>query len=152
MPVKIVQNGTSSQEGTISFNDLLKCIENFKREVAITTISPRDTIVRTRSIWFDSKEILKLIGVPEEQLEEISPKYAGMRIYLTVHPDQNTCSGSKDYANHLSVALLPTDEQELDIMNDHTLIPGFKSYPDRKGASGCCGNIKPPPPDSLYFK
>ena len=152
MPVKIKNTAdTSSEYGTITQSDLSKAIEEFKNHVSVTTISPKDTIIRTRSVYFHAEEVLKLLGISGNTISSLNLQYQGVRIYFTVHPDQDTCSG-EEYRNHISVAVLPTKGAEKnDVTTDFVLIPGFKSFPDERDLPVCCGNIKPPPNGMVFF-
>jgi len=144
MPTKIDATETDYEKGLISQGDLLNAISDFNKHVSITTVSPHETIIRTRSAWFKAHEILLLLGLTEEQVEGLDLPYDGLRMHLTVHPDQDSCSGVS-YRNHVSVAILPTQHGQLDVITDGVLIPGFKSFPNNRGLSDCCGNMKPPP-------
>lgn len=148
MPTKIDAIESDSSKGLISQGDLLNAILDFRNKVSITTVPPNETIIRTRSAWFKTEEILLLLGLKEEDIEKLELPYDGARIHFTIHPDQNSCSGI-DYRNHVSVAILPTKNNQLDVTTDSVLIPGFKSFPNKRGLSDCCGNMKPPP-NSLF--
>jgi hypothetical protein len=156
MPVKIVKTGTtSSKKGVITAADLKNIIRDYDQNVSITTKPPRETVKKSLSVWFESREVLQLLGLTNEQIDKLKLKTAGVTIHFTVHPDQRNCfenniDGPLDalaYANRLSVAILPTNAKGVDNTNGYVLLPGFHSFKSgitaQDPTSTCCGNMKP---------
>jgi hypothetical protein len=144
MPVLIVDPSTPSdpKSGIINKNELEEVTDNFQNHVALTTISPTFTAIKTQSCFFKRSEVLQLLGIDPNQFP--SEPNEGIRIYFGIHPNgQHSCE-EDDYSNLLETVVFVTDVDGKDKnqINDSLLIPGYNTF--SAGAVGdCCGSIKP---------
>lgn len=142
MPVKIVTSPSDTTLGVINKTQMDNCIEKFKQDVALTTVSGNYTAIKTNSCLYAKNEILLLLGIDPETVEPNNIK--GLHIHFGIHPNGQLSCKSEDYSYRVNTMLFATVEHgsDLNSVDDYMLIPGYKANVlPLVGEGDCCGGM-----------